>query len=100
MRTEFVFLGARAPYHTLSCGSSVSPIVRRAMKKAAIDAEGFPAAYLFRHSRATGLLRGGASLETVATLLRHQSVETTTLYARIDRPMLLEVAQPWPGDAP
>ncbi len=100
MRSEFVFLGARAPYHALSCGSSVSPIVRRAMKRAGIDAEGLPAAHLFRHSRATGLLRGGASLETVATLLRHQSVETTTLYARVDRPILLEVAQPWPGDAP
>lgn len=98
MRSEFVFLRARAPYRALFNGSTVSSIVRSAMNRAGIKAEGLPAAYVFRHSRATNLLRGGASLETVATLLRHRSAETTTLYARVDRPMLLEVAQPWPGD--
>lgn len=99
MQSEFVFLEARAPYRALSSSTAVSYIVRRAMRRAGIDGEGLPAAHLFRHSCATHLLRGGASLETVATLLRHRSVETTTLYARVDRPMLLEVAQPWPGDA-
>lgn len=99
MQSEFVFLEPRAPYRALSSSTAVSYIVRRVMRRAGIDGEGLPAAHLFRHSCATHLLRGGASLETVATLLRHQSVETTTLYARVDRPMLLEVAQPWPGDA-
>ncbi len=97
---DFVFLGSCAPHRALSSGRIVSEIVRRAKERAGIDGEGLPAAHLFRHSRATNLLRGGASLETVATILRHESIETTTLYARVDTRMLLEVAQPWPGDEP
>ncbi|MDE0001293.1 MAG: tyrosine-type recombinase/integrase [Rhodospirillaceae bacterium] len=98
-QSDFVFLRSRAPHRGLSCGASVAAVVRGAMGRAGIDGEGLPAAHLFRHSRATNLLRGGASLETVAALLRHKSLETTTLYARVDAPMLLEIAQPWPGDA-
>ena len=55
-------------------------------------------AYLFRHSAATGLLRSGESLEMIGALLRHRSIDTTVIYAKTDRPMLLEVAQPWIGD--
>ncbi len=87
----------RAPHGCLSA-SAVSAIVRRAMQRAGIDGEGLPAAYVFRHSRATHLLRSGAAPEAVGALLRHQSVKTTALYARVDAPMLLAVAQPWPGE--
>ncbi len=72
--------------------------MRRATKRASIDPEGLPAAHLFRHSRATNLLRGGASLEAVGALLRHKTVRSTAIYARVDVPMLLEIAQPWPED--
>ena len=68
------------------------------MKRAGINGDRLPDAYLFRHSRATQLLRDGTSPEAVGALLRHQSVETTALYARVDVPMLLAVAQPWPGE--
>ena len=92
-----VFPQFRAPHGCLSA-AAVSAIVRRAMKRGGIDGEGLPAAYLFRHSRATHLLRGGAAPEAVGALLRHQSVKTTALYARVDAPMLLTVAQPWPEE--
>ena len=92
-----VFPQFRAPHGCLS-GVAVSAIVRRAMKRAGVDGAGLPAAYLFRHSRATHLLRGGAAPEAVGALLRHQSVKTTALYARVDAPMLLTVAQPWPEE--
>ena len=100
IQNDAVFLRVCAPHGPLSRGDVVSSIVRRAMGRAGIDGTDLPAAHLFRHSRATNLLRSGASLQTVAALLRHQSVETTTLYARVDTPMLMEVAQPWPGDVP
>ncbi len=92
-----VFLRVPAPHHGLT-STGVGLIVRRAMKRAGIDPEGLPAAHLFRHSRATNLLRGGASLEAVGALLRHKTVRSTALYARVDVPMLLEIAQPWPED--
>ena len=54
-------------------------------------------AYLFRHSAATGLVRSGESLEMIGALLRHRLIDTTAIYAKTDRTMLLEVAQPWIG---
>ena len=92
-----VFLRSLAPRVRLS-SAAVGSIVQRALKRTGIAAEGRASAGLFRHSRATHLLRGGTSLEAVGALLRHQSVKTTALYARVDVPMLLAVAQPWPGE--
>ena len=93
---ETLFVQCRAPYAALS-SAAVHGIVRRAMKRAGVRCEGRPAVHMFRHSRATHLLRGGTSPEAVGALLRHQSLATTAQYARVDVPMLLEVAQPWPG---
>jgi hypothetical protein len=45
------------------------------------------------------LLRAGSTLDAIGTVLRHRSPESTAIYAKVDLPMLLEVAQPWPGDA-
>ena len=92
-----VFLRSLAPHGGLT-SSTVTDIARRAMKRARIEGEGLPAAHLLRHSRATHLLRGGTSLEAISALLRHQSVNTTAIYARVDVPMLLAVAQPWPEE--
>jgi integrase len=44
------------------------------------------------------LLRAGAGLESVGTILRHSSPETTAIYAKVDLPMLMKIAQPWPGE--
>lgn len=92
---EAVFLNCRAPHGGLST-ASIRNIVRSAMKRSGVDATGLPVTHMFRHARATHLLRDGTSLEAVAALLRHRSVESTALYARVDVPMLLEAAQPWP----
>ena len=92
-----VFQRAVAPHADLT-SPAIGSIVKRAMKRAGISGDSLPAASLFRHSRATHLVRGGASLEAVGALLRHQSVQTTAIYARVDVPMLLSVAQPWPGE--
>ncbi len=92
-----VFLRVPAPHRGLS-RQGVGFIVRRAMERAGIDHEGLPAAHLLRHSRATNLLRGGTPLEAIGALLRHKSLRSTAIYARVDVPMLLEIAQPWPGD--
>ena len=37
-----------------------------------------------RHSAATSMLRQGASLQDIATILRHRSIETTQIYAKVD----------------
>jgi integrase/recombinase XerD len=45
------------------------------------------------------MLRAGASLDAVGTILRHRSVDTTAHYAKVDIAMLQQIAQPWPGEA-
>jgi site-specific recombinase XerD len=51
---------------------------------------------LLRHSAATAMLRAGASLQAVSSMLRHRSVDMTMHYAKVDLAMLAEVVQPWP----
>jgi site-specific recombinase XerD len=41
------------------------------------------------------MLRQGASLQDIAAVLRHRSVETTQIYAKIDVTALMRLAQPW-----
>jgi site-specific recombinase XerD len=76
----------------------VSNIVRSAIQKAEIEAP-TKGANLLRHSAATAMLRGGATLGMVGTVLRHRSPDTTAHYAKVDMTMLQQVAQPWPGGA-
>jgi site-specific recombinase XerD len=44
-------------------------------------------------------MRGGASLKEIGEVLRHSEVQTTAIYARVDREALRALAQPWPGGA-
>jgi len=53
-----------------------------------------------RHSAATALLAEGVSLESIAVLLRHRSLDTTAHYAKVDVKLLRELAQPWPEVSP
>ncbi|MBK6501507.1 MAG: tyrosine-type recombinase/integrase [Candidatus Microthrix sp.] len=50
-----------------------------------------------RHTAATELLRAGASLPEVAQVLRHHSISTTAIYAKVDHLALRELALPWPS---
>jgi integrase/recombinase XerD len=46
------------------------------------------------------MLREGVSLSAIGALLRHASIETTTIYAKVDVDLLQEVAMPWPEVLP
>ena len=94
--TEQVFLRLLPPRHRPLSGAGVSGVAQAAIARSGVVAEGLPPGYLFRHSAATNLLRDGTPLEVISTLLRHQSTQTTVIYARVDVRMLRDVAQPWP----
>jgi site-specific recombinase XerD len=51
---------------------------------------------LLRHSIAASMLRHGASLQEISVLLRHRSIATTQIYAKVDITALKAIAQPWP----
>ena len=56
-------------------------------------------AHIFRHSLATELLRSGATLTEIGQLLRHESRDTTRIYAKVDIEALRTLSLPWPGGA-
>ena len=94
-----VFLRALAPHRPFAVSSSVSSLVRLALRRAGIKDAPTRGANLLRHSAATSLLRAGATLDTVGTVLRHRSANTTAHYAKVDVTMLGQIAQPWPGSS-
>jgi site-specific recombinase XerD len=93
-----VFFMLNAPIRPLTGSDVVTSIVRAAIRKAGIDAP-MKGAGLLRHSAATAMLRGGATLDMVGAVLRHRSPDTTAHYAKVDVTMLQQIAQPWPGAA-
>jgi len=98
--TNHVFLCANAPIRPFANSSVVSGIVRLALQRAGIANPPSKGAHLLRHSAATDMLRSGASLDVIATVLRHQSSDTTAYYAKVDIEMLEQIVQPWPEGSP
>jgi site-specific recombinase XerD len=90
-----VFLRHRAPLTGFAHSSAISSLVRSALKHAGVESA-HTGAHVFRHSLATSLLRQGGSLDEIGELLRHQSPNTTAIYAKVDITALHSLALPWP----
>lgn len=93
-----VFIRDRAPRIGFANSIAVSTLVMRALERAGVDSAR-KGAHLFRHSLARDMIRKGASLDEIGELLRHQSPNTTAIYAKVDLPALRPLALPWPGGA-
>jgi integrase/recombinase XerD len=89
-----LFVRMQAPWRPLRT-SSVSAIVSRAIGRAGVQTP-FRGAHVLRHSAATGMLRQGATLQQVGAVLRHQYLDTTAHYAKVDVERLRTIALPWP----
>ncbi len=92
--SDVLFLRMCHPYTPLARAAEISNIVRYALARCGQKG----GAHVFRHTLATELLRNGRSLEEIATVLRHRSVSTTMIYAKVNEPMLKRLAEPWMGD--
>jgi site-specific recombinase XerD len=93
-----VFVRLTPPHDAYADTDSFGGIVRRAMRRAAVDGPS-KGTHIFRYTLATEMLRGGASLREIGQLLRHRDEDTTRLYAKIDLVRLRMLALPWPGGA-
>ncbi len=91
-----VFLRARAPFEPIVSGT-VSSTVRRACRRAGIAEVG---AHRLRHTVACEMVAAGVPLVEIAQVLRHRSLQSTAVYARVDVEQLRLLAAPWPGGAP
>lgn len=70
--------------------------IRQAFARAGLP---YTRSHLLRHTMANRLLASGSSLKEVADVLRHRSLNTTMIYAKLDSRSLAAVALPWPGSA-
>jgi len=87
-----VFLRARAPYGPIASGT-VASTVRRACRRAGIPEFG---AHRLRHTVACEMVAARVPLPRIAQVLRHDSLQTTAVYARVDVETLRQLAAPWP----
>jgi integrase/recombinase XerC len=93
---RMVFARHITPREELLGPHAVRKIIRLAFARAGLP---YTRSHLLRHTMANRLLAGGSSLKEVADVLRHRSLQTTTIYAKLDSRNLVEVALPWPGSA-
>jgi site-specific recombinase XerD len=98
--SDVLFIRTYAPFRTFGSSKTVSAIVTSALRRAGVTCPSRGAAHLLRHSVATAMLRHGASLMDIATILRHRSIETTQIYAKVDVAALQKIAQSWPEVQP
>ena len=93
-----VFVRGYAPYTPFVASGPVSVLVRKAIESAGVKSAR-TGAHIFRHSLATEMLRRGASLAEIGSVLRHRDPDSTGIYAKVDLEALRELALPWPGGA-
>jgi integrase/recombinase XerC len=95
-RNRAVFVRHVAPRDEPVGPDLVRKTIRRAFARAGLP---YTRSHLLRHTMANRLLAAGSSLKEVADVLRHRSLNTTLIYAKLDSRKLAAVALPWPGSA-
>ena len=88
-----IFLQVKAPHREMTAGA-VKAVVRSAARRVGLPSTG---SHRLRHTAATSMLSRGVSLPDIAQVLRHQSLVTTAIYAKVDFQVLRPLARSWPG---
>ena len=87
-RDDAVFLNNRG---TALTRVMVFTVIKQAAKRAGVRKHISP--HTFRHSFATHLLAGGASIRQVQEMLGHESIATTEIYTHLDSERLRETVE-------
>jgi integrase len=89
-----VFVRRLRPHDLPMTANAVAKVIARAFRRCGLP---YCGSHRLRHTFACRLVEHGSSLKEVADLLRHRSLNTTQIYAKLDTPSLSQVALPWPG---
>ena len=89
-----VFVRRMAPHDEPIGVDAIRRIVRDAFRRAGIP---HGRGHALRHTVACRIVNQGGSIKEVADLLRHRSLNTSMIYAKLDHGALSGVALPWPG---
>jgi len=93
--TRALFIWSKAPHRGFANSSSISTIVRRALARAGLHPPR-SGAHALRHGLACTMLGQGATLPEIGEILRHRSLDTTAIYAKVHLEALAPLAQVWP----
>jgi len=93
-----VFIRMKAPRQGFTSSAAICDVVRRALTRAGLPLTR-KGSHLLRHSLATQMLRGGATLLEIGEILRHQLPSTTEIYVKVNVAALRALALPWKGGA-
>jgi integrase len=89
-----IFVRHRVALDQPVTSSTIQKVIKWACRRAGLM--NF-SAHSLRHTLACRLVENGSSLKEVADVLRHRSLNTTLIYAKLDTPKLSTVPLPWPG---
>ena len=89
-----VFVRCLAPRDTPIGADGVRRVIRDAYQRIGLT---HGRSHALRHTLACQLPDHGSSLKEVADVLRHRSLNTSLIYAKLDISRLGAVALPWPG---
>lgn len=91
-----VFVRRLAPHDEPTGVDAIRRIIRDAFRRAGIP---HGRGHALRHTLACRIVNQGGSIKEVADVLRHRSLNTSMIYAKVDHGALSGVALPWPGSA-
>jgi integrase len=89
-----IFVRHRGDHDEPITSSAIRGVIKWACRRAGLM---HFSAHSLRHTLACRLVENGSSLKEVADVLRHRSLNTTLIYAKLDTPKLSAVPLPWPG---
>ncbi|MFZ1682488.1 MAG: site-specific integrase [Candidatus Zixiibacteriota bacterium] len=88
-----IFVRHKGTHDQPTTSSAIQKVIKRACRRIGLI---HSSAHALRHTLACRLVENGSSLKEVADVLRHRSLSTTLIYAKLDTPKLATVALPWP----
>ncbi|MBO0754878.1 MAG: tyrosine-type recombinase/integrase [Bradyrhizobiaceae bacterium] len=89
-----LFIRTRAPYRKLD---KIYSLVRRRLRDAGVKPSGRSGPHIFRHARATELLRAAVPKKVIGDLLGHRSTGSTEPYLKLATEDLRTIALDVPG---
>jgi site-specific recombinase XerD len=94
-----IFLRSNAPHLPFGADNNLHDVVTRYRRRAGIELPPTSRRGLhsLRHTLATRMLARGICLETIGSVLGHQSLDTTKLYTKVDIDALRSAALELPG---
>ena len=81
---EYLFVSQRTPYGQLK-RCAIEKVVRQIAERAAEQVKKPVSPHVFRHTTATTALNNGMPIEDISSLLGHENVATTMVYAKVSR---------------